>query len=158
MNGGLVQRFLRCVPMKRFALFLLIACFSLGANARLVRTVSFDELRGEADLIVIATPVAVKEITEHDPLPGLEGNKLVKSSGIETTFKILTALKGGATLNNFILYHYSVTGPQANGPNLVSFNPDQKKTYLLFLRLAPDGRYITVSGQIDPDISVREIK
>ena len=148
----------RDVSMKPFALFLLIACISLAANARLARSFSFDELRSNADLVVIATPITIKEIAERAPLPDImQGNEPVMGSGIETTFNILAILKGDTKLKNFVLHHYSVTGPQLNGPGLVSFNPSQKKTFLLFLKRSPDGRYVAVSGQTDPNISIKAI-
>ena len=39
----------------------------------------------------------------------------------------------------------------------MSFNPSQKKTFLLFLKRSPDGRYVAVSGQTDPNISIKAI-
>ena len=142
--------------MKRLTLFFLIACTSLTANARLIPNISFDEQHKNADLVVIATPISVKEIVESTP-DFMQGNEMVKVTGIETTFNILTIFKGDTSLKAFVLHHYSVTGPQLNGPGLVSFNPSQKKTFLLFLKRSPDGRYIAVSGQTDPDISIKKI-
>ena len=145
--------------MKPFALFLLIVCFPLGANARAVGFVSFDELRGKADLIVIATPIEVKEIAEHDPMPDFMPGDI--RSAIETSFKIWTVLKGDITLKEFTLHHLSYnsfTRPMTNGPSIVSFDPKKNKKYLLFLKRESDGRYITVWGQVDPQISIREIK
>lgn len=145
--------------MKRFVFFLLIAFISQAANARVVRSFSQEELRSGADMIVIATPVSVKEMVERAPLPGIrQGDKPVMGTGIETSFHILTVLKGDTALGNFILHHYSVTGPQLNGPSLVSFNPVQHKNFLLYLKRASDGRYEAVSGQTDPDMSIKVIK
>ena len=145
--------------MRRFALFLLIICFPLGANARAIPFVSFDELRGKSDLIVIATPIAVREVAEHDQIPHYMAGDI--KSAIETTFKIWTVLKGDITLKELTLHHLShnsFTRPQLNGPTIVSFDPKQNKKYLLFLKREPDGRYITAWGQVDPYISIREIK
>ena len=136
-----------------------MSCLSPGADARLVRTVGYDELRDIADLIVVATPNAVREIAELDPISGFLPGDI--KSGVETTFKILTVLKGDAAIREFTLHHLSYdsfTRPIANGPSIVSFAPKQHKTFLLFLRRASDGRYVAAAGELDPDISIREIR
>jgi hypothetical protein len=42
------------------------------------------------------------------------------------------------------------------GPGFVSFEPMDRKIYLLFLQQEADGRYEAVSGQTDPFWSVME--
>lgn len=145
--------------MQRLICFLLLVFISQLAHARIVRSFSHEELRNGADLIVIATPAAVREMAERAPLPDIsQAGKPVMGSGIETSFHTLTVLKGDTTLSNFMLHHYSATGPQLNGPSLVSFNPVQHNNFLLYLKRASDGRYEAVSGQTDPDMSIKEIK
>jgi hypothetical protein len=81
-------------------------------------------------------------------------------AGVETEFTILTVLKGDATLQKFVLHHYREAEPEQvslNGPGLPSFEPKRQKAVLLFLKRAADGRYTAVSGQTDPDISVRAL-
>lgn len=125
-------------------------------------------MRDAADLIVIGTPVEVKETAERSPLPniakisfrdGKDGKKSdVMGVGIETTFDVLAVLKGDAALKKFILHHYrEVETASINGPGLVSFDPTQKKRYLMFLERETDGLYGAVSGQTDPYIAIREI-
>ena len=92
----------------------------------------------------------------------------------ETTFVVLSHLKGQLTTNTFTLLHYTWDKeflrtndqPRSNPPALVSFtntvSPAQcaesyllRPKYLMFLKKAADGRLIATTGQFDPAYSVQ---
>ena len=72
--------------------------------------------------------------------------------GIETKFKIAAVLKGKKGLKDLALHHYREAELRSgfNPPNLVSFSPDKKGDFLLFLVREADGRFAPTSGQTDP--------
>ena len=140
--------------MKRYIIFLIIFCISSSSSARLVRSYTYDELKESSDLVVIATPTKVNQLSERTALPNMS---TVIGSGVETTFTVFSVLKGDNKLKSFILHHYSVSGFLINGPSLVSFNVQNKKTYILFLKRSVGGRYVAVSGQTDPINSIKAL-
>ena len=151
--------------MSRILAMLICVGLPLTLQGRIMRAWSYDELRNEADLIVVATPSDVKETAEKalpDELTMVDKDgkptKLVWA-GIETTFEVLTVLKGETTLKPSVFHHYQIhqTGIVINGPMLVSFDPKQKKRFLLFVKREAGGRYVAVSGQTDPAIAVKEL-
>jgi hypothetical protein len=75
--------------------------------------------------------------------------------GVETSFKVLTVLKGERDIKQLVLHHFALaSAPASRGPSLVSFKPEDKKQFLMFLQKEADGRYVAVSGQTDPDSSI----
>src|SRR5947208_13950705 len=122
--------------MKRILPLLLLFWSPLIADCRLMtRGWSYAELRDEADLVVIATAAEVKETAERTALSDDHRKSDVIGAGIETTFEVRAVLKGDAALKVFILHHYRAAGPgelTINGPGLVSFDPKQKKHFILF--------------------------
>jgi hypothetical protein len=153
--------------MKPPALLSIAAAFlfisTTNVTARAVRLWSHQELLEQSDLVVIATPQASNDTSEHGDLPGFPGQKII---GIETRFAVSTVLKGDTTLTNVVLHHYR-PAPGAmiavNAPGFVSFAVREKpsdlpRTYLLFLHREADGRYAPVVGQIDPGLGVRELE
>ena len=57
-----------------------------------------------------------------------------------------------------VLHHFTLVKPSAaRGPDLVSFEPKDKKRFLMFLQKEADGRYVAVSGQTDPQDAIMEI-
>ena len=61
--------------------------------------------------------------------------------------------------HTIVLHHYKeADGPTINGPGLVTFDPKDRKQYLMFLTRDRDGEYIAVSGQTDPDQSVEALR
>ena len=118
---------------------------------------TYDELKTNATLIVIATPVLVMITGERTNLAGSH----VEGTGVETSFSVLAVFKGDYGTNVLVLHHYTVGQRGRNGsifsdsdPRLVSFEPKDKKRYLMFLKKEADGRYIPVSGQYDPVDSI----
>jgi hypothetical protein len=124
---------------------------------------SYDRLAKEADLIVIATPISTRDTAERTTLPGIErvdANKVrsaIPAIGVETTFTTLAVLKGDAKIAKVVFHHLREAAPKLSldGPGLVAFDSKEKKRFLLFLKREPDGRYAPLTGQTDPDGSVK---
>ena len=145
---------------------LVIALISLaiGANiasARLIPHWPYDKLAREADLIVIAkaeASVDTSDILTNEPFK----TELV---GMETKLTVRAVLKGKFEGDALRLLHFRLKGLMpSNGPMLVTFQtPDQTRPksapeYLLFLKRRTDGRFETVTGQIDPILSVLQLE
>ena len=118
-------------------------------------------LNDKATLIVVATPTKVAETSELVALPDIETvytngtHEAVMGKGVETSFKVMTVLKGGRDIKQLVLHHYALaSAPGVGDPLLVSFKPEGKKQFLMFLQKEADGRYVAVSGQTDPQFSV----
>jgi len=69
------------------------------------------------------------------------------------------SIKGVCPTPSLVLHHYQEAKPTPSfgPPGLVAFEPKDKKRYLLFLQPEADGRYVAVSGQTDPDDSIKPI-
>ena len=142
--------------MKRSLVTLIAAVLPLSVHADIRLPWTYARLRDEADLIAVATPSEVKATAERTPLPDTS----LMGAGVETKFEILAVLKGDATLKSFVLHHYRDAEPEkisVNGPLFVSFDPQQKKRFLLFLKREADGRFCAVSPQRNPTISIQEL-
>jgi hypothetical protein len=142
--------------MKTYFTFLIALFLVLESQAR---------LNDAATLVVVATPTKVGEISELAALPNIatvhnNGTKEdVMGKGVETSFEVLTVLKGERSTKTLVLHHFRLAKPEAtiNGPGLVSFEPKDKKRFLMFLQKEADGRYVAVSGQTDPQDAIMEI-
>jgi hypothetical protein len=151
--------------MKTCLTLLLALCFAFVAHARLTLGLPYDAQMDKATLVVIATPTAVAETSELVALPNivtvhLDGTKEdVMGKGVETSFEVLTVLKGERGTKTFVLHHFKLAKPEVgmNDPMLVSFKPGEKKRYLMFLQKEADGRYAAVCGQTDPGYSIKEL-
>jgi len=141
---------------------IIFVCFGFIASpafARLGWFPDFDELSKKCDVIVIAEPIGVKDLSESSTLPNIR--PAIKVIGVETTFKVVTVLKGEIKSSEFILHHYRLPLPKEimkmnSGPGLVSF-PFEYEKYIMFLNKEDDGRYCPGSGQVDPNLSIRPI-
>jgi hypothetical protein len=150
--------------MKIYLTLLMSLCLVLQSHARLTQALDYDIQNDKATLVVIATPTKVAETSELAALPNIEtvyndGRKeAVMGKGVETSFDVLTVLKGDRTTKTLVLHHFTlVKSPADSGPDLVSFEPKDKKRFLMFLQKEADGRYVAVCGQTDPAYSIREI-
>lgn len=77
--------------------------------------------------------------------------------GVETKFSVIAVVKGTLINTPLVLHHYRpdrMTVP--NGPEFLEFKPQERRTLRLWLVREADGRYAPVTGQTDPDLSVRK--
>lgn len=154
------------------------------SSARALADWPYEELLAKSDLVVIADPMATN--TSSDTLE-IEGRNSEEYQGLNTQFKSLAPLKGELKQETFTVLHFryfqSVTVD--NGALFVNFRQQEllfegkltakpekdgmseasarvsmgfgKPSYLLFLKLRPDGRYEPVTGQYDATMSCREL-
>ena len=149
--------------------------------ARKVEHWSYDRLFKEADLVVIARAASSRPCKDNWSERFFEQDRF---QGLEATFEVASTLKGQVP-ETFKLLHFKYKPdetPYNDGPGLVSFlsrslsidvreagdpgssglEPVRKRMvsapeYLLFLKKRKDGRYEAISGQMDPDVSVRTL-
>jgi hypothetical protein len=153
----------RQMSMKMFLPVLAIVLFCTEAFSREHEYWPYDRLTKEADLIVIAVPLSTRDTAEKTTLPGIwhvdtnNVRSLIPAIGVETTFTALAVLKGDANTTKVVFHHLRETVQRLalDGPGLVAFDPKEKKTFLLFLKRESDGRYAPLTGQTDPDGSVK---
>jgi hypothetical protein len=162
------------------ALWLAIALSLVAAgvaDARRLPEWPHDRLLKEADLVVLAA--AGKSEPAADKW---DGDYAYELDGINTRFTVKVALKGEIPKDGLTVLHYRMgrlkpgktVDDQARaakgGPNLVGFRAEALRVnigrsevsvpapeYLLYLKKRADGRYEPVSGQYDPNLSVREL-
>jgi hypothetical protein len=156
--------------MKSRALLALLAALLVAAapsTARAADPVDYNKLKAQADLIVIATPLSVKDLGENTFLPdiqqmGPDGKPVpVAAIGMETNFEVELVLAGNWPANRLVLYHLREASPPAQptvgGPLLVSFDPKKKLRYLMFLKLDKDGRFESVTGLTDSGLAIKDL-
>ena len=151
--------------MKTYLTLLMALCFAFVSHARLMQWWPYDAQMDKAALVVIATPTTVAETSELVALPNIvtvhnDGTKEdVMGKGVETSFEVLSVLKGERGTKTFVLHHFKLAKPGVdfNSPMLVSFKPGEQKRYLMFLQKEADGRYVAVCGQTDPGNSIKEL-
>jgi hypothetical protein len=146
----------------RFTLFALLAVVCVSP-ARPVRAWTYKDLVAESDVVVIATPTGTRD-KEKTVFPDMyridkDGQRVkLPALGVETTFEPLAFLKGEDKGKTFTLYHLRETEPSVpNGPVVASFPLKGVKRYLLFLKRGRDGRYTSVTGQVDSATGVKEL-
>lgn len=133
----------------------------LSAPARIVRSWSDAELMKAADLVVVATPLATKDLDETNSLGWSQSESFrPRFRGLETAFKVYDVLKGMPANDRIVLHHYRNEiewGSPPNGPDFVTFT--QGSTNKLVLYLIKDGasRYAPVTGQVDSYLSIRPL-
>lgn len=166
-----------------FAIILGILLAPSTTWARKVEDWSYDRLFKEADLVVIADALGFSASKQEWPGKTFEQDRF---EGVETTFHANSVLKGEAPLCIHLVHfkYREHTGRFNDGPSLVSFfmkpisidvtqqhreEDEQRKLrpkrqrvtskpeYLLFLKKRKDGLYESVSGQMDPGLSVRAL-
>jgi hypothetical protein len=164
--AGALHNNYRQMNMKAFISTLSVVLLGAAAFARLVESWPYDKLTEKADLIIIATPVSVHETAEKTTLPNIvrtDTNNVrsaIPAIGVETTFTILSILKGDTNISTFVFHHLREAdkrGPGFNEPQLVAFDPKENKRFLLFLKREPDGRYAPLTGQTDPATGVKDL-
>jgi len=139
--------------MKKLLAVLLVCGFTVMVQGRLVRISSYQQMFEQADLIAIAQPISTKDTAEQSVLPNISPE--IPVIGVETEFVVQMKLKGSIkATEKFMLHHYRETKHTVymNGPELVSFNPANKESFLLFLKKETDGRFAPINGQTDPGL------
>ncbi len=147
--------------MKTVLSILLLLGFAAEANSRIGTYLSYEDLTKKSDLIIIARPTRVHETSEKVPSTKLgmelsdQDGKPAKVTvrGVETSFEVLVVFKGNRSTRKLVLHHYLRTVEIAmimDGPTFVTFQPKEGKSYLMFLKREPDGRYAAVSGPDRP--------
>ena len=141
-------------------MLLCLIAASLSVHAQIGRIWSFEELRAESDLVVIATKGTTREIgksTLMSSFPVIE---------VSTDFKVVLTLKGDV-VEILRLRHYRWDRERlapgfvvVNGPNELSFSPSGGRSpdYLLFLKKDADGSFSPVSGHTFPGNGVFSLR
>lgn len=131
---------------------------------------SVDKAFKNADVVLIAFATAHRDARDGEAIPPNGYEEYL--SGVITTFEIMQTVKGNEIRKTVDLIHFKKTSEGerlSNGPCLVKFSvrpkPKDDKLeihigkgphwYMLFLKKRADGKYEPVSGQVDPDDSVK---
>jgi hypothetical protein len=137
--------------------------------AREIEDWPYDKLFKTADLVVIVQPLSVRDAAEKDKaVPPYGRDYLV---GIVTNFKVLHVVKGEYKETELELVHFKMKPGShiGNGPLLVSFHTGSiairgngwsggaANDYMLFLKSNKEKRLDFVSGQFDPELSVKQM-
>ena len=88
--------------MKTFLTLLTSLIVVISSSARPVAFWSYDKLTEEADVIIIATPTSSRDTREKTTFPGQSS---VPAVGVETSFEILSVLKGEKNLKKVVFHH-----------------------------------------------------
>jgi len=157
----------------------LVASLARPCAARLGLAFDYDQMAAEADLIVIATPVAATELEEVADLPGVRlNNKPIRAVGLQTTLEVSVVFKGRVARvegkgqpdakPTIVLHHYRLADPEEatakNGVMLLDFAPGDGSQYLMFLKRTDKGKrledavYEPFSGQTDAGMSVEKLR
>jgi hypothetical protein len=146
--------------MKPYLTLLMTVFLGLAAQATIMTAWNYDSLNDKATFVVIATPMKVTTTSERAALPHIKAETNdITGIGVETTFDVLTVLRGDRKVRTFLLHHFKLADTREimiGGPRLVTFEPKDRKIYLLFLEQEADGRFVAVSGQTHPSWSVME--
>ena len=147
-----------------------------SAQARAVRPYTHAELVSKSDAVVIAFALATEGEADREldkELRGLERHV----ECVTTSFQIEAIVKGDIKADRLSLLHYRfkpVANPIHNAPGLVRFETQGRvygrelvsgkpvrgspPKYLLFLKATADGKFVPVTGQMDPDGSVKRLE
>jgi hypothetical protein len=117
---------------------------------------SIHALLSAASLVVVATPISENVISARAPLQnatsGLAADPNVYVDDVETTFNVMTHIKGRDDVLTVVLHHSRYTdnrGPMMAGPQPVELSAGSGKRYLMFLERDSDNRWKAVSGLLD---------
>jgi len=116
-------------------------------------------MNASADLVVVATPVAVRDTGEKTMFE----NSAVPAVRLEATFTTQVVFKGEAKTSIFVLSYFR-RAPLPNGTemldgySLVTFSTGSNVRYLMFLKKTADGKYVPVGGQKDPAFNILKLE
>ena len=140
------------IKLKSFLALTLLLAVPLVAVGRIRPVWTYEHMRDQADLVIIAKPVSSTPTEEKVSLPGISPQ--VRVVGVETKLEVRLVLKGWPKTKTAGLHHYALRNPtdgQLRGaPQLATFDPEQPACYLMFLKQESAGRYTPVTGQTDP--------
>ncbi len=139
----------------KLLLCLAVVALNLPAPGRGVRLWSNAELMKAADMVVIAMPVSTKTLDEFNLLGNSPFGSFHGFQGMETTFKVLDVFKGMPANDRIVLHYYREDYSPADCPGFIRFKDGATKQYLLYLVKDGPNRYAPVTGQIDPEFSVK---
>ena len=162
-----------------------ILCFSSISSARQVEDWPYERLLKEADVVVVARAVSTVRSKDKWEAAVFEANRFVAfettfesaavlKGELADTFKVLhfqyrsgsTLFNDGPGLVTFLTKPLSLETGKAVRPGkgeskklrpVKSMSLTSAPEYLLFLKKRPDGRFEAVSGQVDPEFSVRTL-
>lgn len=163
--------------MKPSAFFVAVLIMALPpAGARNIYVPSYDELFAKSDFVVIAQPIRKTRDTNEratvtkniSPISTYSISPGIPSIGVVTEFECLHVIKGSRK-KRFTLHHYredrsgqgsdGIENIVVNGPTFVSFEANEsRKSFLMFLVRERDGGFTPAVGQIDPDLSIYELR
>jgi hypothetical protein len=151
-------------------IFLAVTSIAAPASARAIETWSYERLFKEADVAVIAS---ARETVDAPDFQARDPRHRPILAAQRTTLAVNAVLKGHAADGPITVLHFRLKeerGLMRNGPMLVRFRTAPPVIegrgfradlgtphYLLFLKRSADGVLEPVSGQFDPELSVKEI-
>ena len=133
----------RVIP---FAVLFLAISLSVG-DARLVQLWNYSDLAEKSTLIVIATFEKSSDTEDEREFGGS------KAIGIDSTFKVLSVLKGKVENEKVTVRHYKYDKSETvkiNGCRFISFPENDETAYLIFLKEDEGKNIVPVTGQNDP--------
>ncbi len=155
--------------------FVLLSCVLLACpvgvlSARQIPEWPYDKLFKHAELVVIVRPISVREAKAGEAADPPASYL----TGVVTNFRVLHVVKGQYADKNLDLVHFRINpkfdGVIGNGPSLVAFHTQEiaisgkswsggtgYPEYMVFLKKQQDGRFTFVSGQFDPELSVKQL-
>lgn len=138
---------------RRWAFAVCLLGLFVPSQARPVRMWGPDELAQKADLIVIATAQSTADEFRFDT-PRAKPDTWIP---VISVFDVQSVLKGSVVGKTVVVRHYRYFSPSADitvvdGPAFVTFNPQLKNPYLIYLKRV-NGAYEPLSGQEDPCLS-----
>src|SRR3989442_9380840 len=89
---GIFRTFTSKDNMKRLITVFLLLATALLAQARLMKSWSYQELYDQSDLVVIAKPISTQDTIEKASLPNISPD--VHVVGLSTEFEISLVMKG----------------------------------------------------------------
>src|SRR5438552_18751685 len=119
--------------MKTIITGFLILAAALLAQAREIRSWTYQELYDQADLVVIAKPISTQDASEKAVLPNISPD--VHVVGLSTEFATSVVMKVDKSLKKCVLHHYRLANPKEmmdRRPTLASFDPKQQTGLLPF--------------------------
>ena len=153
-----------------FGLTAILALVSGSCLARGIESWPYDKLFKNSDLVIIVKPLSVRDATEQDKaIPPDDGKDFLV--GVVTSFEVLHVIKGERKEKKLDLVHFKLKEGAIikNGPLLISFHTKPLRIkadgwtahagdeYMLFLKSGKDKRLEFVSGQFDPELSVKQV-